>query len=205
MSLQQVNLYQDELRKQELNFSAAQLAQLSLVLILVFALVSGFKFWQLQQQQHALAEQQQKQQQAMAELQQLQQALATRQKDLSLAKQLDEKSRELANKQKVLTILSQDEFGNTHGFSSYMTGLARQRLEGLWLTRLRIAEGGTDISMFGTTSSPSLLPKYLQRLSVEKIFAGTEFKNMLISRQQKKSHWLDFSLQNMKTDGTTPQ
>ena len=49
MSLQQVNLYQDELRKQELNFSAIQLAQLSLVFILVLALVSGFKFWQLQQ------------------------------------------------------------------------------------------------------------------------------------------------------------
>ena len=204
MSLQQVNLYQDELRKQELNFSAIQLAQLSLVFILVLALVSGFKFWQLQQQQQTLAQQQQKQQQAMAELQKLQQVLASRQKDLALARRLDEKSRELANKQKVLAILSQDEFGNTHGFTAYITGLARQRLEGLWLTQLRIAEGGTDISMFGTTSSPSLLPKYLQRLSAEKVFAGTEFKNMLIARQQKKSHWLDFSLQNMKTNGAMP-
>lgn len=204
MSLQQVNLYQDELRKQELNFSAIQLAQLSLVFILVLALVSGFKFWQLQQQQQTLAQQQQKQQQAMAELQKLQQVLASRQKDLALARRLDEKSRELANKQKVLAILSQDEFGNTHGFTAHITGLARQRLEGLWLTQLRIAEGGTDISMFGTTSSPSLLPKYLQRLSAEKVFAGTEFKNMLIARQQKKSHWLDFSLQNMKTNGAMP-
>ena len=131
MSLQQVNLYQDELRKQELNFSAIQLAQLSLVFILVLALVSGFKFWQLQQQQQTLAQQQQKQQQAMAELQKLQQVLASRQKDLALARRLDEKSRELANKQKVLAILSQDEFGNTHGFTAYITGLARQRLEGL--------------------------------------------------------------------------
>ena len=204
MSLQQVNLYQDELRKQKLNFSAAQLSQLSLVLVLVFSLVSGYKFWQLQQHQQTLIQQQAQQKQAMAELQQLQQELSLRQKDLTLGKHLAEKTKELANKQKVLSILSQDEFGNTNGFIEHITGLARQRLEGLWLTRLRIEDGGTNVSMFGTTLTPSLLPKYLQRLSAEKAFAGTQFKNMLIARQEKKSQWLDFSLQNKKTDGATP-
>lgn len=204
MSLQQVNLYQEELRKQKLNFSAAQLSQLSVVIFVVLSLVSGFKFWQLQQRQSFLAEQQQKQKLAMAEMQTLQQELSLRQKDLVLNKHLADKTKELENKQKVLTILSQDQFGNTNGFIEHVSGLARQRVEGLWLTQLRIAEGGTDVSMFGTTTSPSLLPKYLQRLSAEKAFQGTQFKNMLISRQQKQTQWLDFSLQNKKTDGALP-
>jgi hypothetical protein len=204
MSLQQVNLYQDELRKQKINFSAMQLVQITLVLLVLLVLVSGFKVWQLQQHQQALAVQQQKQKQVMAEMQQLQQKLSLRQKDVILAKRLADKTKEFSNKQKVLAILSQDEFGNTKGFIEQITGLARQRLDGLWLTQLRIAEGGTDVSMYGTTSNPSLLPKYLQRLSAEKAFTGTQFKNMLIARQKKKSQWLDFSLQNQKANGVTP-
>ena len=205
MSLQQVNLYQEELKKQKLKYSASMLVQASLVILVVFSVMAGFRFWQLQLHQQTLAENQQKQKQVMADLQKLQQEMAGRQKDFTLVKQLAEKSKELANKQKVVGILSQDEFGNTRGFVEHVTGLARQRIDGLWLTQLRIAEGGTDIALHGTTSKPSSLPKYLQRLSAEKAFSGTEFQTLLMARQEKKSQWLNFSLQNKKTDGVTPR
>lgn len=205
MSMQQVNLYQEELKKQKLNYSAEMLIQLSVIMVVVLSLVAGFRYFQYQLLQADLAENQQKQATAMAEMQKLQAELAGRQKDAMLAKHVSEKTKELANKQKVLGILSRDEFGNTRGFIEHVSGLARQRVEGLWLTQIRIAEGGTDVMLQGTTSQSSLLPKYLQRLSAEKAFAGTEFKSLLMARQEKKQEWLDFSLQNKKSDEVIPR
>lgn len=200
MRLQQVNLYQDELKKQKLNYSAAMLTQVSLILLVVFSVAAGIRYFQLQQHQSLLAENQQKQKMAMANLQKLQTELSKRKKDASLSKRILSITKELANKQKVFGILSQDEFGNTKGFVEHVSGLARQRIEGLWLTHLRIADGGTDVALHGSTLKPSLLPKYLQRLSAEKAFAGTEFQSLLMARQEKKNQWMNFSLQNKKTD-----
>jgi len=198
MSLQQVNLYRDELKTQKLNYSALMLLQLSIILVVVFSAAAGFRYFQLQQHQSSLVEKQQKQKIAMANLQKLQAELSLRKKDTTLAKRITAKTKELANKQKVLGILSQDEFGNTKGFIEHISGLARQRIEGLWLTQIRIAGGGTDVALHGTTSKAALLPKYLQRLSAEKAFAGTEFQSLLKQRQEKKKQWLNFSLQNKK-------
>ena len=204
MSMQQVNLYQDELKKQKLNYSAVMLAQLSVILIVVFSLFAGLRYFQLQQHQTSLVEQQQKQKMVMANLQKIQAELSLRKKDAALTKRLVERTKELANKQKVLGILSQDEFGNTTGFIEHISGLARQRIDGLWLTQIRIAGGGTDVTLQGSTSKSSLLPKYLQRLSAEKVFIGTEFESLVMERQEKKKQWLSFSLQNKKADEVTP-
>lgn len=203
MSMQQVNLYQNELRTQKLNYSALMLTQISVILLIVFAIFTGFRYFQLQQHQVSLIENQQKQKIAMADLQKIQAELSLRKKDTSLAKLITDKTRELANKQKVYGILSLDKFGNTKGFVEHVSGLARQRIDGLWLTQIRIASGGTDVTLQGTTSRSALLPKYLQRLSVEKAFSGTEFKSLLMARQEKKTQWLNFSLQNKKADGAT--
>ena len=204
MSMQQVNLYQDELKTQKLKYSASMLLQVSIVLVVMLSAVAGFSYFQLQQHQSSLAEAQQKQKVAMADLQTIQSELALRKKDATLARNIAQKTKELSNKQKVLNILSRDEFGNTKGFIGHVSGLARQRVEGLWLTKIRIASGGTDISLNGITSKSSLLPKYLQRLSSEKAFSGTEFKSLLMARQEKKKQWLNFSLQNQKVDAVNP-
>jgi len=202
--LQQVNLYRDELKTQKLNYSALMLAQLSAFIIVVLLTAVGFGFFQLTQQQLTLENKQIKQKTVMADLQALQKEMSVRKRDITLKNQITKKTAELANKQKVYSILNQDEFGNTKGFVEHVRGLARQRIDGLWLTKIRIAAGGTDVSLRGITSKPTLLPKYLQNLSAEEVFVGTEFKSLLMSRQEKKKRWLDFSLQNKKIDETKP-
>lgn len=200
MILQQVNLYRDELKTQKLTYSALMLLQLSIVLVIVFSAAAGFRAFQVQQQQSSLVAKQQKQKIMMADLQKLQAEFSSRKKDTALSRRITDKTKELANKQKVLGILSQDEFGNTKGFIEHISGLARQRIEGLWLTQIRIADGGTNVALHGSTSKPALLPKYLQRLSVEKAFTGTEFQSLLMAREEKNNQWLNFSLQNKKKD-----
>lgn len=204
MILQQVNLYRDELKTQKLTYSAVMLLQLSIFLVIVFSAAASFRAFQVQQQQSSLVAKQQKQKIMMADLQKLQAEFSSRKKDTALSRRITDKTKELANKQKVLGILSQDEFGNTRGFIEHISGLARQRIEGLWLTQIRIADGGTNVALHGSTSKPALLPKYLQRLSVEKAFTGTEFQSLLMARQEKNNQWLNFSLQNKKKDEVSP-
>lgn len=203
MSIQQVNLFQDELKIRKLKYSAPFLVQLSLFLLVILSAVAGFNYVQVQQHQANLVENKQQHKFAMEELQKIQAELSLRKKDTNLAKRILQKTDELANKQKVLNILSKDEFGNTKGFIEHVSGLARQRIDGLWLTQIRISEGGTGVTLQGTTSKPSLLPKYLQRLSSEKAFSGIVFQSLLMARQEKKKQWLNFSLQNQKTEGVT--
>lgn len=204
MNLQQVNLYRDELKTQKLTYSALMLLQLCIILVVVFSAAAGFRAFQVQQQQSILVAKQQKQKIMMADLQKLQAEISSRKKDTALSRRITDKTKELTNKQKVLGILSRDEFGNTKGFIEHVRGLARQRIEGLWLTQIRIADGGTNIALHGSMSKPALLPKYLQRLSEEKAFTGTEFKSLLMARQEKNKQWLNFSLLNKKKDEVSP-
>ena len=102
MSMQQVNLYQDELKTQKIKYSATVLVQLCLIFVVVFSVVAGFRYFQLQQHQASLVEQQQKQKLVMADLQKIQAELSLRKKDAVLAKQIKAKTKELTNKQKVM-------------------------------------------------------------------------------------------------------
>lgn len=199
MTIQQVNLYQDELRPQKLKYSSRLLLQVCVVLLITMSAASVFKYVQLQQQQAELVTAKENNKNALAELAKLQAEFAKVKKDKSLLQQVAEKNKELSNKQKVLKILSQDKFGNTDGFIQHISGLARQRIEGLWLTQIRIASGGSDLALQGSTLKSSLLPKYLQRLSDEKAFSGTEFESLLMDRDEKKKDWLNFSLKNISS------
>lgn len=202
MNLQQVNLYQESLRKQPLRYGFKTLVQVLVITLVVFGGLSAMAYWQLQQQQQQLADWQQQQVQALQQLQQIQQQFAALQKDPGLQQRITQREQELANKLKVVNVLSGKEFGNTKGFIDHFTGLARQRLEGLWLTELDISNGGTNLGIKGITTKPELLPRYLQRLSAEQAFNGTEFKTLVMARQQTHSDWLDFSLQNKPAEVT---
>ena len=196
MSFQQVNLYKDELKNIKLKYSALTLIQLSLVIVVAFSLLSGFKVFQINSKQEFLTESKKEQDKLNAEKAKFETSKGK--KDSALTKLITEKTKELAKKQKVLKILSQDEFGSASGFASLVEGLAKHRLEGLWLTRLRIAGGGTDITLKGITTKAKLLPKYLQRLSSENSFSGVTFKYFAMDVNEDKKNWLDFSLQNIK-------
>lgn len=196
MIFQTVNLYCDELKSKKLNYSALLLVQLSLFIFVVLLVITGFSSFQLDQQQVKLNTIKNTQKLVMVDFKKLQAELSKRKKDITLSQKIKDKTTELTNKQRVLRILSQDEFGNTKGFVEHVIGLARQRIDGLWLTKIRIENGGANIELSGVTSSPSLLPRYLQRLSAEKIFVGTEFKSLKMVRQNNNKQWLDFSLKS---------
>lgn len=195
MSFQQVNLYNDELKDIKLKYSSSTLIRLSTIIVVAFLLFSGFINFQLNSKQDLVTAS--KKTQEKLKIQKIAFESAKGKKDPNLTKLITQKTTELAKKQKVLKILSQDKFGSANGFVGIVGGLAKHRLNGLWLTRLRIAGGGTDITLTGLTTKAKLLPQYLQRLSSESAFSGITFKYFTMERNKDKKHLFDFSLHNV--------
>jgi len=78
----------------------------------------------------------------------------------------------------VMALLESGKLGNTTGFSSFMTGFARQVQADLWLTGFRVTTGGDEIEIRGRLIDPTRLPAYVQRLSTEPVFQGRRFATL---------------------------
>jgi hypothetical protein len=70
--------------------------------------------------------------------------------------------------------------GQAGGFSGYFRALARQDLEGVWLTDIVIGSGGATLSLQGNAMQAELVPQYLQRLAQEPAMKGKSFSTLEI-------------------------
>lgn len=193
--MQQINLYQSSIRSPRQVLTVPQLGVAAMVLIGVLAVTSGLQWWWLHRSEQQVNTAKQEQTQLMQEIEQLSKQLALSSNDSELKKTLGSKETELQDKQYVLQALTGKHFGNSQGFAEQFTGLARQHLDGIWLTGLYIHAGGEKLNLQGSTYEPELVPRYLQRLAQEPSFQGIEFKTFLMQRADKSTQ-IDFDLRS---------
>lgn len=200
---QNINLYQPIFRRQRKIFSAETM--LSMMGILIVGLVAIFLFsqWrygQLEDRVEQLAEQEE---QALARLSSLEETLPKRQESPALRRAVEEAERDRELKRRALEVLDDGVLGEQKGFSGYLTALARQRVEPVWLTGIRIGGGGAELDLRGRTQQASQVPVYLQKLSDEAIFSGTDFRRMQIDRTELDTGGsvLEFRLSTRSDDG----
>lgn len=72
-----------------------------------------------------------------------------------------------------------------HGFAERLTALARQQLDGLWLTGVIFTANAGDLVLSGGATSAALVPAYLGRLANEPALAGTRLQSIEIREPQK--------------------
>jgi Tfp pilus assembly protein PilN len=89
-------------------------------------------------------------------------------------------TQERDRKAQALAALALREANSTDGFSPQFIGLARQRLNGLWLTKIELS--GEQLALQGVALSEDLIPRYLRRLGAEGVFAGTSFEQARLER-----------------------
>jgi MSHA biogenesis protein MshI len=193
---QQINLYQPPLKRapQALTLKHVGLAAAAVALLLI--LISTGQYWH-GRTVHARLAKLNKQQGALSQtVKQLQKTLAQRQPDPALQAQLARLDSQLQHKQRVLTQIKGRDFGNSEGFARVFVGLARQRLDGLWLTGLNISQGGQALDLRGSALDPQLLPRYLQRLGQEPGLQGINFETFLMQRPAQGGNHIDFDLKS---------
>lgn len=107
---------------------------------------------------------------------------APRQKNAALEAGLAEAEAQLATLRRISGVLERGELGDTRGYAEYFKALARQNLDGVWLTAVSVGAAGTEIGVRGRALDPSLLPGYLGRLTREPVLQGKAFGSMQISQ-----------------------
>ncbi len=197
---QQINLYQPIFRKQKKIFSATTLMQGSALLAVALVLIYAYGRWQVFALDRELAHAKAQLAASQRRVNEMRRITPPKANDPRLKKTSATLEHELDTKRRVLGLLSGKTFGNTTGFADYFEGLARQRVNGMWLTGFKIAKGGTSLELRGATLRPELVPKFLQRLGRESAFAGMSFDTFKMSRDKRHRHWVDFVLRSAGED-----
>lgn len=111
---------------------------------------------------------------------------APRRKSPELDAQLRQAKAELAALTEVAGVLRRGELGNTDGYSGYFKALARQKVDGLWLTGVSIVGAGNDIGVRGRALDAALVPDYLGKLAREGVMQGKAFTSLQIGQPSPK-------------------
>jgi len=169
---QQINLFNELFEQKQQRFTARTMALAAAVLVLGMAGMGGFAGMRVNALQREAGA-------GAAQLDKAQKRLATvsaeftpRQSNVALAGELGEAETRLLALRRVSELIARGGIGNPQGYAEYFRALARQRVEGLWLTGVRIGGAGQDIGVRGRALDPALVPGFLGRLRNEPVMQG---------------------------------
>ena len=102
---------------------------------------------------------------------------------------------ELVRRQQALRYLASGAAGVRGGFAARVEALAREQLDGLWLTGATFTAESGRFALAGSASSPKRVPEYLARLANEPALAGAKLESLEISRpKEENAAHIDFVL-----------
>lgn len=204
--MQQINLYQPILRKQEKVFSLKTLLQGNLIILtalVLFYLVTLYQTHSLRNQHEALQQERNKRTTTLGELQQQFPAKA---RDQALGQRLEAQQALLNHRKRLLRELQQQNTGadGNPGFSEQLSGLARQDVEQIWLEQISVRDG-KQLTLQGWASAPEEIPRLIQRLSTEPSFSGTAFTHVELTRAENDAALIGFRLHTDNVEGGSGQ
>ena len=186
--MQQINLYQPILRKQERVFSLKTLLQGNMIifgLLLLIYFISVYQGHTLQQQVEKLKLERTQHSNTLTELRN---KYPPRKKDLTLVEAIKDKQALLEHRMRLVKELRHQNTGagGNPGFSEQLIGLARQHVRDLWFEEISVRDN-KQLTLSGKAISAKDVPRLIQRLSKEPSFNGTVFTSVNITRDKKDS------------------
>lgn len=179
---QQINLYSASLLKRRSVFSATNLLVvlgLSCVILMIGLTITRMQTSDMKK----TAEQSSLQLKNLNDqAQSLRNAQAPKLKNAALELELRTIEAMLMRRHQIAQILQNSEFGNTEGYSAYLTAFARQIPANLWLTGFSLEGAGYDLVLHGRTLQAELVPQYVSQLKQEKIMQGKSFSALQVER-----------------------
>lgn len=192
--MQQINLYTQELRPQHVVLPLSQMAA-GLSVLVVVLLVTLFVY---RAQVEALEAQIPAKQQGVEQLQQRvstkEEQLRGMQKDESLITLNHKLAQQVEARKQLLTRLGSVVTANRYPFSNLLVGLARQRVDQLWLTHIQFANGGATVGLQGKALQADAVPHYLQMLRGESLLLGRSFDLFQLTTDEDQDEILHFTL-----------
>jgi hypothetical protein len=193
---QQINLFDARFRRQKPHFSAATMA---LAVVAVAALALGIRELYAYQNRSLEAAAAQTDKRA-AELREQAARFAREFGDpgrgTALADELVRLEEQLRVRRGLLEAIQGGAGASAAGFSPYLTALARQTMQGVWLTGMEIGSGSGALVLKGRVLQGELVPAYIERLNREPLFKGRVVSEMrLAAKDNAGKRYVEFSLQ----------
>ena len=111
-----------------------------------------------------------------------------------LENELARLTNELSKRQQIQNLLTNRTGGNTEGLSSYLEAFVRQHVQGTWLTKISVNQGGNNFALEGRTLTSELVPAYIYGLAGESILNGMALNVMELSRPDEPANYFNFLL-----------
>lgn len=212
----QINLFNPLFLKQEKVFSAATLLQGILIIALGSAVLSAYAIYNAREIQKITNSSDLKLKNAEQKIKLLRQQHQVKDKNPAIEMQVQAQEQVLSTKQEVIQLLSNNDFGDTKGFSPYLTAFARQIPDGVWMTGFLISttQAHPQFSLQGRTLLGESVPQFVSNLKQEEIMNGRSFAQLEMqvpidklsedkkSQESTKSkiHFLEFELRSIYAD-----
>jgi hypothetical protein len=120
------------------------------------------------------------------DLEKAKQSAKKREPDKRLVEEVARHELRLQAQREILTALETGGLGSSEGFSKYFAALARQRVEGLWLTKIGVNAADNNLVIGGRMLTADLLPTYIKALNKDDVLRGRRFGDLkLVSQKQK--------------------
>lgn len=195
-----INFYSDEFapRLDLLSLTSVMLAW-SITLGLLLVIWAGVA-WYGATTRTELTTMQDQQQQLSAAVDKLKTTLEQRTPDAGLARTLEQRQQELANRELLVRELSQREQIKQQGFAGMLDSLAQKNSQDIWLDAIEVSEH--MMLLQGQISDPEAMPKWLQRLGQTTSFSGRTFDSTRLYREDQQ---LRFELNMARVPQTLQQ
>jgi hypothetical protein len=191
--LQQINLYQPLFRKRKIPFAAETVGKILAALVLVYVAVSGVFLLQVSGLDGRLEQTRANRDALEKRVAELREQLPSQEPSQVLEQRLKLLMGQRKMTLEVLAELNEEMERDVVPFSEYFTGLARQDMNGIWISSIRIGAAGEELQLGGGVSRPELVPKFLTRLSDEPAFKGRTFQVLQLNRKEQEP-FIEFQL-----------
>lgn len=178
---QQINLYEGDLVKSKDWFNLPVVAA-------VYVLAAGVMFYLFTGLEAENAAMQIQRNQAMAQYETMQKKLdefakrATPIDNSKLEAELKSLKERFEMQSQILAIFQQSISDKAHHLVDYMRALTAQQQPGLWLKGFRIEPAAQHVTLSGQALHSEDIPSYLDLLSAQHIFEGTQFAGIQIKQ-----------------------
>lgn len=199
--MQQINLYLPEFRPNREPLRSIHMVWGLLALIALLGLFSAFSSYRNHSLEQQIVQEQDAAKNLQLELQKINLQQSPRQTAL-LENEIQRLQHERNRRQQILMVISQQDLGNSKGFSPQMQAMARQSLDTLALESFSFQQGGSYVEFSGKTRQADQVPLYLQRLRDEPSFTSVRFGVLNLERQADLGAILNFQLAKPETSAT---
>lgn len=182
---QQINLYQPMFRRQEKVFSAMTMIQTVLLFVGILTVIYFYGQSQINPIERQIKITGNGLIKLRSQVQEYREKATPQTKSKLLEAEITRLEKELEERRKVRNLLEKQQIGTAPRFSRIMEALARQHVDGTWLTDVEISASGRALSLNGKTLASDLVPVYMQRLGEEGVMTGIAFNNMEMLRGKK--------------------